>query len=184
MVTLKIDSGLYEIDLSCLQASGYLKEAPGREPYKLLAYLSQQLPAGAKVADIGTFQGDSAVALAFNPQVRVLSCDTVQRPHPTVANIDFVHGDCFNMMPQFLDCDLISFDISPHDGQQERKFLDQLVQLKYRGVVVWDDINYSDGMRQFWKSIVLRKFDVSAVGHHSGTGVTVFDPEHLDGAYS
>src|ERR1700677_3941123 len=47
---------------------------PG-EHYRLLAALSMSLPPGSIVLDIGTQNGNSAIALATNPEVFVVTCD-------------------------------------------------------------------------------------------------------------
>ena len=76
--------------------SQFLTGDAGREPYRLLAYLSSQLPDGTPIADLGTFQGASALALSFNPEVAVKTYDIVDRRSATLnrSNISFHLRNC------------------------------------------------------------------------------------------
>ena len=47
--------------------------------------------------------------------------------------------------------------------------------IKYKGYLMLDDIYYNDAMRNFWSSIVEEKYDISNIGHHSGTGLVIFN---------
>jgi hypothetical protein len=55
-----------------------------------------------------------------------------------------------------------------------------LMSSGYKGVVLADDIRLNDKMRAFWQWVPLKKFDVTHYGHHSGTGVIVFDAAVCD----
>ena len=52
----------------------YFLEAPGKEHYRLLSYIST-LYNGVTILDIGTYKGCSALALSFNPSNKVVSFD-------------------------------------------------------------------------------------------------------------
>jgi len=71
-------------------------------------------------------------------------------------------------------------DIDPHDGIQEMIFLDMLRKIKYKGLIMCDDIHINSGMEVFWSNITEEKFDLSHIGHcHPngqiyGTGLIVF----------
>ena len=191
MIKLKIDSGVHAVDLAPLAGhtpSPYLTHAAGREHYKLLAYLSGQLPAGSLVADLGTFQAASAVALASNPAVRVRSYDLALQP-PVVRqcklpNVEFTEANCLDCVADYADAALIMLDVDPHDGKQESKLCDYLICHNFSGILVCDDIHLNQGMEQFWNvwstEDAAKKFDVTPYGHWSGTGLVVFSPETVD----
>jgi hypothetical protein len=77
---------------------------------------------------------------------------------------------------------MIILDVDPHDGFQEKDFLQKLIERNYQGIVVVDDIHLNIEMKQFWDNIPLniKKVDVTHLGHHSGTGIIVFDPQNID----
>ncbi len=160
----------------------FLGEA-GTEPYRLLAYLAQQLPPGAKVADLGTFQGASAVALASNPSANITTYD-ISSTAPNglfgMPNINIVLGNVFDRVDEFWNADLIHLDLDPHDGIQEMKIFACLADCGFQGLLICDDIRLNPGMDFFWSSIELKKLDLTRYGHWSGTGVVVFDPETID----
>lgn len=196
---LRIDSGVHAVDLAPYAqytASSYLTLPAGQEHYKLLAYLSGQLPPGSLVADLGTLQAASAVALASNPDVRVRSYDLALQPQVVaqckLPNVEFTEADCIDCVADFADAALIMLDVDPHDGKQETDLLVQLELHSFRGVLVCDDINLNDGMKKFWVGVhncwrdklerqpAYKLCDLTPYGHWSGTGLVVFDPETVD----
>jgi len=175
---LPVKEDVEKIDLSKLHK--YLKHVPnhfkeGHEPYRLLAYMSK----GYKnIADLGTYEGLSALALSNNHLAKVTSYD-IDGTNNIVSgrkNITFVVRDLFDHIDDILKCDLIYLDIDPHDGIQEQRFTDILLERKYKGVVIADDIHLPryDKMIQWWKDITIEKHDVTEIGHHSGTGIIRF----------
>ncbi|MBI2566478.1 MAG: hypothetical protein HYV63_05545 [Candidatus Schekmanbacteria bacterium] len=165
--------------------AGYFVSPAGREHYKLLSFLTAQLPNGSKVADLGTLYGSSALALATNLGCRVVTYDIedhVKCLVPSVryfSNVELRVRDCVSSLDEYLDSLLILLDIDPHDGVQERIIVDKMIEKRYRGIVVCDDINLNAGMREFWHRVALEKHDVTRFGHWSGTGIIVFDPSHV-----
>lgn len=155
----------------------HFRDEPGVEPYALYMEYSVGLPGGAKIADLGTLQGLSALALSANPSVEVLSYDIDQSKNlvDDKDNITFILGNVFDHLDEILKCDLILVDIDPHDGIQEKRFFDILVEKQYRGVTLWDDIHHNLGMQNFWHKIKMPKEDLTERGHHSGTGLIVFN---------
>jgi hypothetical protein len=73
-------------------------------------------------------------------------------------------------------------DIDPHDGTTETQFLDALHTNGFRGIILCDDIKLNDGMKEFWDGIPshLKKVDLTAWGHWSGTGAVIYDPSYID----
>lgn len=188
---LNLDSGINSIDLSAATpyiAMGYhqyflLEE--GKDHYKLLAYLSNQLPEDSKVGDIGTFVGSSAVALASNSKVKVLSCDicdyvAANTGYKLLPNIVFSIKDGRSSLPELLDAKIILIDVAPHDGIQEEVMMSFLESYGYKGIVVLDDIFLNPEMRTFWEKITHKKIDATPYGHWSGTGIVIFDENSID----
>jgi len=158
---------------------GYYDEPAGKEHYRMLEDLSSK--ATGMVVDVGTLYGSSALALAHNPSVQVVSYD-IENHIPEkeiirqVPNITFRLLDGIKAIPEFVDkTSLIVLDIDPHDGIQETAFFKALVEYKYKGIVVCDDIHLNPAMEAWWVGIQQRKEDKTHEGHWSGTGIVYFD---------
>lgn len=189
---LKIDSKVYDINLTPYYrfvegaAFEFFDMPPGKNHCKLLAYLSQQLPLGSRVADLGTLYGQSATALASNPYVEVWTFDTHdQLPRGCLTikdlqNVRFFNADCKEYIKQLVNFSIIFLDIAPHDGIQEQEVLSGLMHQGFRGLLICDDIFYSDAMETWWRGVPLQKYNVTNYGHWSGTGIVVFDPQYID----
>jgi hypothetical protein len=159
----------------------YLHDPPGREPYKLLAFLSTLAREGPTV-DIGTLHGSSALALSYGSS-HVVSYD-VARLHRFPdhwRSVEFVLGNVLIPGPardRFVELAarsrLVSLDVDPHDGEQERVFVALLGESRFRGCLVLDDIHLNPPMRRFWDAIELPKIDLTACGHTTGTGCVLF----------
>lgn len=144
-----------------------------KEHYNLLSTLSNEYN-GVKIYDIGTYKGLSALALSANPNNLVISYDIgyfieVDRP----VNVEFRIGN-FYTDAEMLSSPLIMFDIEPHNGLDERVFIDNLLRVGYKGTVIFDDIHLNDGMQKFWDSVTQEKYDLTTMGHWSGTGKVIF----------
>jgi hypothetical protein len=144
-----------------------------KEHYTLLSMVSKEYN-NTILYDIGSYKGLSAIALSSNQNNLVISYDIeyllkVTRP----KNVEFRIGDFYNDK-QLLSSPLIMFDIDPHDGLQEKKFVSYLTSNNYKGTVIFDDIHLNDGMKDFWSSITQQKQDYTNLGHWSGTGVVHF----------
>jgi hypothetical protein len=158
---------------------GYYDEPAGKEHYRMLEELSSK--AVGMVVDVGTLYGSSALALAHNPSVQVVSYD-IKNHIPDgavirkVPNITFKIRDGIKAVPEFVHTtSLIVLDIDPHDGVQETEFFKALVENGYKGTVVCDDIHLNPAMEAWWAGIEQRKEDKTAEGHWSGTGVVYFE---------
>ena len=152
----------------------YVMLEKDNEHYKLLAYLANNLH-NTVVYDIGTYRGLSAIAMASNPTNKVVSYDIEDFLEcETPANVEFKIGDCY-LDQGMLKSPLISLDVDPHDGEFEKKFIAFLIANNYKGTVICDDIHLSLQMKNFWDSVTVKKYDVTEVGHYSGTGMIVFD---------
>lgn len=197
MKVFKIDAGVQQVDLS-VQApytrwhhfSTFFERDAGVEHYKLLAYLSGQCDDGEVIYDIGTFLGYSALAMAHNSRVKVVTYDLVnhidvkQLTARDVSNIEFKLADCTKSAEaaQIAKSPLVFLDVDPHDGIQEPQIFESLEKSGFKGLLVLDDIHLNEGMKSFWNWIPSKynKYDISKYGHHSGTGIVVFDPTRFD----
>jgi hypothetical protein len=163
--------------------SGRLAEwfygSPGTEYYTLLTALSHCFN-DTTIFDIGTFRGSSALALASNPKNKVITYDIVDgSTHSFPANVEKKIGDykqdpLLSSRPISDNVSLIVFDCDPHNGVLEKEFVEFLTNSAYKGVVIFDDINLNDNMKQFWESVTQEKYDITDKGHWSGTGVVFF----------
>ena len=155
----------------------------GIEPYKLYAYFST-LVNDTNIVEIGTRAGRSAVAFSYNENNKVISFDILEQGASTIQrkNIEFVIGDFMQSNLDWSKVDIIMIDVDPHDGIKERIFLDFIKNtIKWEGILLLDDILpnwpiFMDGanpveMNNWWNSLEDEKYDLTDVGHFSGTGL-------------
>ena len=174
----------------------------GREHYKLLGWLSMRglksflgssTPGGTPetpetFVDMGTLFGYSALALALNPIHKVVTYDIADctsgvppdRTYRAVPNIEFRQRDATT--PEEIvwiakNASIVLLDIDPHDGTSEARALAELQRAGFKGLLVCDDIHLNSGMQKFWADIALPKWDITHMGHWSGTGLVCYDPE-------
>lgn len=162
-------------------ARQYFLEQAGVEHYKLLGYLST-LFSGVQLVDVGTYQAASAVALAHNPDNKVLSYDIDQSTvwfQAQLPNIEYrLTNILFGQDTVLINTPLIFLDTA-HTGEFEKLFYDKLCSVGYKGILVADDIHLNDPMKAWWASIQQPKYDVTKYGHHSGTGVVLFGNQEI-----
>lgn len=145
------------------------------EHYRLLAYLCS----GKKqVLDIGTHYGFSALAMSTAKLVYSYDIDPsyMEGRHDMFPeNIIFKVGDVLQINDQIIiNSEVILLDTF-HGGGYEKIFLDHLEKIKYKGVLVMDDIHFSGTMLALWDSVVRKKEDVTEIAHHSGTGIVYYE---------
>lgn len=147
-----------------------------------MTYLSNKLTSGSIVIDAGTNVGHSALSLAQNQNIQVISYDITVRNiiyRKDYPNITFVKGNALRVPKQdILKSKLILLDIDPHDGLQELAFMATLHKIGFRGCLLIDDIHLNIGMRGFWRHTQyhnLNSFDITKYGHKTGTGLVVFE---------
>jgi len=155
----------------------YYLDKPGKEHYKLLAYLSTQYN-NKILLDIGTYKGCSALAMAHNDKNLVKSFDIrsgLRGITNQPDNVEFIDDNVLDLKYSDLvkSSPLILLD-TDHDGSFEREFYSYLKSINWKGTLVLDDINFNDAMRDFWNSITEEKYDITHIGHHSGTGLVIF----------
>lgn len=167
----------------CTLAPAIFTAPPGREHYRLLKYLGDEVN-NAEIFDIGTWMGASALALACNKSNIVHSFDLEHKfSLPKRNNIVYHLENIVNDTPRreqwksrILASPLIFLDIDPHEGKDEYIFYEWLRDNQFKGALVCDDIHLFDDMRNnFWSKIPDEyKTDLTSQGHHSGTGVVRF----------
>lgn len=142
---------------------------------------------GETIIDIGTHIGYSALAMAFNPKVNVVSYDLYDhfsKMAPTTArdvpNITFLLKNCITDAQNLSQSPFIFLDVDPHDGVQEKEIINALAEAGFKGIMVCDDIYKNTEMRAFWDWVPYKKYDISKFGHWSGTGLIVFDQNEYD----
>jgi hypothetical protein len=156
----------------------YFLGKPGEEHYTLLAHFST-LFNNATLLDVGTYKGCSALALSYNDKNQVVSFDVregLKRLYSLPSNVKFmledITDDKFNDL--ILSSPFILLD-TDHDGPFEHKFYNHLKSLSYKGILMLDDIYLNEPMKTFWDNITEEKIDLSHIGHHSGTGLVIFN---------
>lgn len=184
MLTLK-KSEVNKLDLTELMPHICGADAPnfnqraGQEWYKLLAYISASLH-NVNIIDIGSRHGASAVALGYNPENGVWSYD-IKNWHPkcTLENVEFMIENLLDGDMELIDhADVITIDVEPHDGIKERQFLDKIRARDWKGILILDDIGPAwPETQKMWNEIPEIKYDVTDIGHASGTGVVDFSGE-------
>lgn len=167
LVTDNINSYDMHFDTSCYHSTS------GHEHYRLLIYIST-LFNGDVLFDVGTNACRSAMALSYNVKNNVKSFDVLQimPVNPSIPNVEFIIGDC-TKNENIYKTPLIFLDVN-HDGIYENLLYNFLKSVNWKGVLVLDDINLNDEMRDFWRNIKEEKWDITSKGHWSGTGIVNF----------
>lgn len=148
-------------------------------PYKFYAYLST-LFNNTTILDIGTRQANSALALSNNPNNKIISYDVVvwasfsefKKDNVTLKIQDFMQDKSIN----YDDVDIILIDVDPHDGIQEVEMLKFLKEKGWSGILLFDDIDpvLWAPVNEIWNNLEHEKFDLTDIGHFSGTGLINF----------
>jgi hypothetical protein len=160
----------------------------GKQHYRLLSYLSTFYN-DSIIIDIGTHRGQSALALSYNPLNTVYTFDIEKRVYNNQiserSNINFQYDDLFKEEGQqkwketILKSAFIFLDVDPHNGKMEIELYNYLKSIDYKGYIVCDDIWHFKEMRdEFWYKINDEvRYDLTLVGHFSGTGVITMSPD-------
>lgn len=145
----------------------------GREHYRLLIFISHIFN-NKILFDIGTNQCRSAIALSNNKNNQIKSYDLIQilPTNPIIDNVQFILGNTTDDKDIY-NCPFIFLDVD-HDGTYEDIFYKFLKEIKWKGILMLDDIHLNEAMQVFWKSISEEKYDLTSKGHWSGTGLVIF----------
>jgi predicted O-methyltransferase YrrM len=179
---MKNSEYLYHID--------YYENLSGMHEYRLYSYLSTFLN-NTIILDIGTSYGRSAVALSHNESNTVISYDVINYINDNnhkiyrKKNIEFrVKNVLDDLNEEFLkNCKLVIIDID-HYENIERKIINKLIDCKFSGMVILDDIHHPqqdmyEAMQRLWKSINNPKFDITKYAHISGTGLVLINTDNI-----
>lgn len=166
----------------------YFSQNAGQEAYKLLGYISMHT--NGVITDIGTQFGSSALALSLNDKVSVETYDKFKHipdnnQIPTIAtktNIRYKILSAQTILSKIAESTVVYLDINTQDGSEEIKIIHKLEELNFKGLLIIDDIKLNTVMENVWNSIPkhLKKIDVTEFGHWSGTGIVVYNPQHID----
>jgi predicted O-methyltransferase YrrM len=163
-----------------LNIYGYLKN--NNEHYGFLKYVSLQFN-DIIILDLGTACGHSALALSQNKSNKIITYDLNKRSDliDNIDNIERVLLDCNLIENSVIEsAKIILLDIDPHDGSQEIKFYNKLKNTKFKGILLCDDILLNQKMKDFWNIINEEKYNISELGHFSGTGLINFGDEKIE----
>jgi hypothetical protein len=147
----------------------------GHTEYKLYSFLSYNIPWDSTILDIGTLFGGSALALSNNSTQEVLSYDLVKTlAHDNLKkdNIKLFIEDWTQNSYNWENIHLIIIDVEPHDGTLEPPMIQFAVDHGFEGLIVLDDISgMFPGMTEMWGKLPYEKYNVTEIGHFSGTGI-------------
>lgn len=75
---------------------------------------------------------------------------------------------------------IIMIDVDPHDGVQEPPMIEFLEKINWSGLLIFDDTKTDTfpDLKKYWDSLNYEKYDLTDVGHHSGTGLINFGNKH------
>jgi hypothetical protein len=151
------------------------------EHYRLLYYISKSYN-NITIIDAGTNFGHSCKALAQNKNNKIITYDIQPKNFhffDEYENIEFKLLDINKESEDIIkSAEIILLDIDPHDGIQEKQFTDFLIKINYKGYLICDDIFLNKGMKDWWDSISIEKYDITEVGHFSGTGIVNFKQDN------
>lgn len=153
------------------------------DPYSLYAYIST-LFKNKTILDVGSRYGLSALALSYNETNRIISYDLIntiqfdiQKDNIEFKVMDFRNDESldFNKIP------VIMIDVDPHDGVQERAMYSFLHEKQWKGILLLDDISdvWWPHINKWWNEIEYEKYDLTHIGHFSGTGLVNFGGKHV-----
>lgn len=190
MINIKeIEDSIKNIKLDELSKNLYNKnmindflDFPGKNHYYLLAYFSLMFNDSIFV-DIGTNEGASALALAYNKTNNIYSFDLVnnRKINENIENISYIIDDITRKYMGYdgkyvdliLSAKLVMLD-TEHDGKFENEFYYFLKKINYKGFLFLDDIYLYPMMTKFWNNIKEEKIDLTKYGHWSGSGLVIF----------
>ncbi len=155
------------------------------EHYKLIQSLCKTLRL-RNVVEVGTFTGMSALIWLLNGvsltsidiipwsdfENSVLDIDLISSTGFKQHILDISQPKAFNLITSaFTSADLIFLD-GPKDGIFEQKVVPEIIELMNGkgGWLLLDDIHLR-AMKPCWDEIQNEKFDLSLIGHTSGTGL-------------
>jgi len=134
----------------------YIIMPAGQEHYRLLYWFASHF---SYALELGTYRGHSALAMAIGG-AKVHSVDIEDHKDVMVIpeNLEFHIDENGHSFLNCIPCKLIFLD-TYHDGTYERVVLNHLRDIKWKGILVMDDIHLNDEMKAVWSEITERKED-------------------------
>lgn len=173
-------------------SKGYIQEQPGKEHYKLLTYIMKRIVESGemyKASDLGTLFGTSALALASaHPTIEVTTYDIINvipnaqgvNTINNMSNIKRKHMSAQIDIPEIAKSNLVFLDINTADGVEEQKIINALIDHEFSGLLIVNGILLNT-RKDFWNKISndkrIRVYDLSDVGHWTGTGLVNFSQD-------
>jgi hypothetical protein len=172
-----IDLFPYSQKINSLEYQQYFMSKSGQEHYRLLAHISQTNDL-VDILDVGTLKGCSALAFSVNSKNKVRSFNVLNELdlNYTPLNAEFIIDNVLNgnYNSVILGSKYIMLD-TYHDGTFEKEFYDYLISINYKGYLLLDDIHLNFEMERFWGLITKEKYDITNIGHSTGTGLVIFN---------
>lgn len=162
------------LDVSkCKPRAPYFGAPCGSEHYRLLCYLSSCID-NVLFIDIGTNEGDSAIALGYNRSNRVMSFDIQPYTRNEIPNCMYLVEN-YRKYEQYLkESSIILYDI-PHHGDDFVELCNLLNSWSWEGFLILDDYLYDPVKQADWNRVTIgQKIDATKYGHFSGTGIINF----------
>lgn len=155
----------------------YFKDPAGSNHYRLLSHISNLLNEEL-ILDIGADNGCSGLALSNNESVQVHSYDIVLRHEIQLIkrpNFQFFIENILQTAPEKINQVRFMMLDTFHDGKFEAEFYSFIKTVKYKGLLFLDDIHLNPEMEAFWASITEEKYDLTRIGHSTGSGIVIFE---------
>jgi hypothetical protein len=156
----------------------------GKENHRLLSYFSTLFD-DSIIMHIGD-SSSATTALSFNKKNKVLWFDFKnENKNSLEENVIYNTDNLFDdeIQEQYkvliLNTRFIYLSVAPHIGTIEYIFYEYLKKINYGGFIIFDEIWYHKEMRNnFWYKIPYEyRYDLTHLGHWTGTGVVTFNPK-------
>jgi hypothetical protein len=151
----------------------------GQAEFRLYSYLSEKVN-NSTILEVGTRHGGSTCSLASNPNNKVISYDIMHwdttHNHLKKDNVDLRIGNFMDDETiDYSNISIIMIDVDPHDGIQEPPMLRFLEEKDWKGLLLLDDITDEwPAIKKMWDELPYEKYDLTDIGHWSGTGLINF----------
>jgi hypothetical protein len=153
----------------------YFHGKSGDEHYRLLMKISSFFE-NKILFDVGTNICMSAIALQNNKNTNKIKSFDVEKiliENPKIDNIEFILGDSIEDN-DFMNTPFIFLD-TYHDGIYEKIVYEHIKNKNWKGILMLDDIHLNEAMINYWNSFTEEKYDLTNIGHWSGTGMVIFE---------
>lgn len=154
----------------------FLSEPAGMNHYRFFRWLGAVYP-GSVISELGTYMGLATMCFADTASNKVITYDvdfSFVKWKEKPKNIELRTAIGFNYFPPEITNSTIIFVDTYHEGIMENAIYKYLIDKKWKGILIYDDIYYNQEMRRFWDSIPEPKINATEIGHVSGTGIIEF----------